>query len=79
MTVSPPTRGTRWRRTLCGGLPRLDVTRSSTVVEYVHHDLAGEPRTGEREVVGETIESARCHWCNAVDEVELVDRPAAGS
>ena len=33
----------------------------------------------ERNVVSETIESVRCRWCNAVDQVELVDRPGAGS
>ena len=57
----------------------FDVTRSSKVVEYVHLDLAGEPKVEDREVVSETIESVRCRWCNAVDQVELVDRPGAGS
>ena len=49
----------------------------SKVVEYVHLDLAGEPKVEEREVVSETIESVRCRWCNAVDQIELVDRPGA--
>src|SRR3954465_14478462 len=75
MTVPLPTASTRWRCTLCGNLPRFDVTRSSKVVEYVHLDLAGEPKVEEREVVSETIESVRCRWCNAVDQIELVDRP----
>ncbi|GGY84591.1 hypothetical protein GCM10010300_30810 [Streptomyces olivaceoviridis] len=79
MTVPLPTATTRWRCTLCGNLTRFDVTRSSKVVEYVHLDLAGEPTVEEREVVSETIESVRCRWCNAVDQVELVDRPGAGS
>lgn len=76
MTSVPlPTATTRWRCTLCGNLTRFDVTRSSKVVEYVHLDLAGEPKVEEREVVSETIESVRCRWCNAVDQIELVDRP----
>jgi len=79
MTVPLPTATTRWRCTLCGNLTRFDVTRSSKVVEYVHLDLAGEPKVEEREVLSETIESVRCRWCNAVDQVELVDRPGAGS
>ena len=79
MTVPLPTATTRWRCTLCGNLTRFDVTRSSKVVEYVHLDLAGEPKVEEREVVSETIESVRCRWCNAVDQVELVDRPGADS
>lgn len=78
-TVPSPTADTRWRCTLCGNLTRFDVTRSSKVVEYVHLDLAGEPTVEEREVVSETIESVRCRWCNAVDQIELVDRPGAGS
>ena len=79
MTVPLPTATTRWRCTLCGNLTRFDVTRSSKVVEYMHLDLAGEPKVEERQVLSETIESVRCRWCNAVDQVELVDRPGAGS
>ncbi|GLX48300.1 hypothetical protein Shyhy01_12500 [Streptomyces hygroscopicus subsp. hygroscopicus] len=79
MTVPQPTATTRWRCTLCGNLTRFDVTRSSKVVEYVHLDLAGEPTVEERQVVSETIESVRCRWCNAVDRVELVDRPGTDS
>ncbi|MGW7692455.1 hypothetical protein ACWGMA_26950 [Streptomyces asiaticus] len=78
MAVPLPTAQTRWRCTLCGNLTRFDVTRSTRAVEYVHLDLAGEPRVEEREVLGETIESVRCRWCNAVDQVELVDRPNTG-
>ncbi|WP_344633156.1 hypothetical protein [Streptomyces glaucosporus] len=77
MPVPRPNEGTRWRCTMCGNLTRFDVTRSSRVVEYVHLDLAGEPRVEEREVLSEQIESVRCRWCNAVDQVELVDRPSA--
>ncbi|MFE6776166.1 hypothetical protein [Streptomyces sp. NPDC057702] len=79
MAVPQPTAGTRWRCTLCGNLTRFDVTRSTRAVEYVHLDLAGEPSTEEREVVSETIESVRCRWCNAVDQIELVDRPGASA
>lgn len=77
MAVPTPTSVTRWRCTLCGNLTRFDVTRSSKVVEYVHLDLAGEPSVEERDVLDETIETVRCRWCSAVDEVELVDRPGA--
>ncbi|GAA1364644.1 hypothetical protein [Streptomyces beijiangensis] len=78
-TVPQATATTRWRCTLCGNLTRFDVTRSSKVVEYLHLDLAGEAKVEEREVVSETIESVRCRWCNAVDQIELVDRPDAAS
>lgn len=78
MAVPTPTPVTRWRCTLCGNLTRFDVTRSSKVVEYVHLDLAGEPKVEEQEVLDENIETVRCRWCAAVDEVELVDRPGAG-
>jgi hypothetical protein len=77
MTIPVPTADTRWRCTLCGNLTRFDVTKSSRVVEFVHLDLAGEPRVEEREVLAETLESVRCRWCNAVDQVELVARPDA--
>jgi hypothetical protein len=79
MTVPVPTAETRWRCTLCGNLTRFDVTRTARVVEYVHLDLAGEPKVEETEVLSETVESIRCRWCNAVDQVELVPRPDAES
>jgi hypothetical protein len=79
MTVPVPTAETRWRCTLCGNLTRFDVTRSSRVVEYLHLDLAGEAKVEEREVLSETLETIRCRWCNAVDQVELVPRPDAES
>lgn len=77
MSVPLPTEATRWRCTLCGNLTRFDVTRSSRVVEFVHLDLAGEPRVEERQVLSESVESVRCRWCNAENQVELVDRPGA--
>jgi hypothetical protein len=77
MPVPLPTATTRWRCTLCGNLTRFDVTRSSRVTEYVHLDLAGEPAVEETEVLAQTVESVRCRWCDAVDRVELVDRPGA--
>ncbi|MGW1839299.1 hypothetical protein [Streptomyces sp. BBFR2] len=77
MAVPLPTDRTRWRCTLCGNLTRFDVTRTSKVVEYTHLDLAGEPKVEEREVLSDAIESVRCRWCNAVDQIELVDRPGA--
>ncbi|MEV6673227.1 hypothetical protein [Streptomyces sp. NPDC051162] len=79
MGVPQPTDRTRWRCTLCGNLTRFDVTRTTKAVEYVHLDLAGAPRVEERDVVSETIESVRCRWCNAVDQIELVDRPGASA
>ena len=71
-----PTPTTRWRCTACGNLTRFDVVRSSRVREYVHVDLAGEPVVEEREVLRDEVEQVRCRWCDAVDRVELVDRPA---
>ncbi|KAA6222363.1 hypothetical protein CP973_10790 [Streptomyces albofaciens JCM 4342] len=79
MAVPMPTAGTRWRCTLCGNLTRFDVTRRSETVEYLHFDLAGEAKVEEREVRSESIESVRCRWCNAVDQIELVDRPGASA
>lgn len=75
MALSQPADGTRWRCTLCGNLTRFDVTRTSRVREYVHLDLAGEPAVEEREVLSDRVESIRCRWCDAVDRVELVERP----
>lgn len=74
-TVPLPTPATRWRCTRCGNLTRFDVRRSSTVREFVHLDLAGEPTVEEHDVIAETVESVRCRWCDAVDAVELVPRP----
>ena len=74
-----PTPTTRWRCVACGNLTRFDVVRSSRVREYVHVDLAGEPSVEEREVLRDEVEQVRCRWCDAVDRVELVDRPAAGA
>jgi hypothetical protein len=71
-----PTAVTRWRCTRCGNLTRFDVRRTSTVREFVHLDLAGEPSVEEREVLADTVESVRCRWCDAVDAVELVARPS---
>ncbi|MGW2600978.1 hypothetical protein [Streptomyces klenkii] len=79
MGVPQPTAGTRWRCALCGNLTRFDVTRTTKAVDFVHLDLSGELSVEEREVVSETIESVRCRWCNAVDQVELVDRPGANA
>jgi hypothetical protein len=72
-----PTSTTRWRCAACGNLTRFDVVRSSRVREYVHVDLAGEPAVEEREVLRDQVEQIRCRWCDAVDKVELVDRPVA--
>lgn len=78
MPVPVPTPETRWRCTLCGNLTRFDVTRSSRVVDYVHLDLAGEPRVEERAVLSETMDQIRCRWCDGVDSVVLVPRPHSG-
>lgn len=77
MTAPPPlSPTTRWRCRQCGNLTRFDVTRSSRTREFVHVDLAGEPAVEEREVLDERVESVRCRWCDGVDTVELVARPA---
>jgi hypothetical protein len=47
--------------------------------DYVHADLAGEPVIEEREVISEVVEHVTCRWCNALDAVEVVARPAAGA
>jgi hypothetical protein len=73
-----PTDTTRWRCTLCGNLTRFDVTRTTRATEFVHLDLSGAPSVEERTVLADTIEHVTCRWCNAVDQVELVDRPPAG-
>ncbi|MEU8514237.1 hypothetical protein AB0C76_21985 [Kitasatospora sp. NPDC048722] len=77
MTVPALTAETRWRCTLCGNLTRFDVTRTARVTEFLHFDLAGESKVEETQVLSETIETVRCRWCNAVDQVELVARPGA--
>ena len=79
MPVQPPTADTRWRCTLCGNLTRFDVTRSTRATEYVHVDLAGEAAVEERDVLSDVVEHVVCRWCKAVDQVELVPRPAAGA
>ncbi|HWG93552.1 MAG TPA: hypothetical protein VNU66_04925 [Mycobacteriales bacterium] len=79
MPVPSPDAGSRWRCTLCGNLTRFDVTRSTRAREYVHVDLAGEPAVEEREVLAEAVEHVTCRWCGAVDQVEVVPRPAAGA
>jgi hypothetical protein len=75
--VPLPTAETRWRCTLCGNLTRFDVLRRTRAREYVHLDLAGEPAVEEREVLEEVVEHVTCRWCKAVDQVEVVPRPAA--
>ncbi|WP_229847103.1 hypothetical protein, partial [Kitasatospora griseola] len=49
----------------------------SRVIDFVHFDLAGDSKVEETQVLSETVESVRCRWCNAVDQVELVARPGA--
>ncbi len=79
MNVPVPTATTRWRCAACGNLTRFDVTRSSRVVEYVHLDLAGQPRVEDRTVVDDVVEQVRCRWCDATDRIELVPRTDAGA
>lgn len=74
MTIPLPTPTTRWRCSACGNLTRFDVTRRSRVIEFVHLDLAGNPRVEERRVLDEEIEQVRCRWCDAVDRIEVVPR-----
>lgn len=79
MPVPLPTAETRWRCTVCGNLTRFDVTRSQRVLEYVHLDLAGEPKVEQRDLLAETIEQVRCRWCAGIDTVELVARPGSAA
>ena len=76
--VPRPGPDSRWRCTLCGNLTRFDVTRSTRAREYVHVDLAGSPVVEERELLVDTVEHVSCRWCNALDQVEVIPRPAAG-
>ena len=76
MATALPTSETRWRCTACGNLTRFDVVRTTKTREYVHADLAGEARVEESEVLAESIEQVTCRWCNGVNTIELVDRPA---
>lgn len=76
MTMATPGPTTRWRCTACGNLTRFDVLRAVRSRDYVHVDLAGEPVVEEREVLSEVAERVTCRWCNAVDAVEIVARPA---
>jgi hypothetical protein len=73
--VPIPTAATRWRCSLCGNLTRFDVTRTTRSREFVHLDLAGEPRVEEREVLADAVESVSCRWCGSGASVELVERP----
>lgn len=75
MAVSKPSETTRWRCAQCGNLTRFDVVRSSRVREFVHVDLAGEPRVEETHVLSESLEQVVCRWCGGQDTVGLVARP----
>ncbi|WP_067971262.1 hypothetical protein [Nocardiopsis trehalosi] len=77
MNISVPSDTQRWRCAQCGNLTRFDVTRSVRSRDYLHFELSGAHRVEESEVLGETVEQVRCRWCNAVDAVETIDRPAA--
>ncbi|GAB3205595.1 hypothetical protein ACQEU5_01245 [Marinactinospora thermotolerans] len=76
MSTTMPTDAQRWRCTQCGNLTRFDVTRTVRSRDYLHFDLSGDSRFEESETLSETVEQVRCRWCNAVDSVEVVDRPA---
>lgn len=68
---------TRWRCALCGNLTRFDVTTTARSKDYVHVDLSGEQVVESHDVLDEVVEHVACRWCGAVDQVELVPRPAA--
>lgn len=76
MPVAPPNADSRWRCTACGNLTRFDVVRTQRVREFVHADLAGDPVVEETESLSNVVEHVTCRWCGAVDQVELVPRPA---
>ncbi|PSK90563.1 hypothetical protein CLV63_12297 [Murinocardiopsis flavida] len=77
MSISVPTDTERWRCAQCGNLTRFDVTRTVRSRDYLHLDLSGASRVEESEVLAETVEHVRCRWCDAVDAVDVVPRPAA--
>jgi hypothetical protein len=77
--VPQPGPDSRWRCTLCGNLTRFDVTRTTRAQEYVHVDLSGRQVVEDRELLDDTVERVVCRWCRAVDAVEVVPRPAAGT
>jgi len=77
--VSQPGPDSRWRCTLCGNLTRFDVTRSTRASEYVHVDLSGNQVVEERTLQLDVVEHVSCRWCNAVDQVEVIARPAPGA
>jgi hypothetical protein len=79
MGTALPTGDTRWRCTACGNVTRFDVIRLTRAREFVHADLSGDARVEEREVLTESIEQVTCRWCNGVNTIELVARPAAAT
>jgi hypothetical protein len=79
MPTPLPTDESRWRCTACGNLTRFDVVRTTKTREFVHADLAGQARVEEREVIAEAIEQVTCRWCNGVNTIEVIARPAAAN
>ena len=79
MAVPMPTPATRWRCSQCGNLTRFDVVRSTRVREFVHLDLAGEPRVEETKLLAQAVEQVSCRWCAGTDTVEIVERVDAGT
>jgi hypothetical protein len=78
VAVPLPSDDTRWRCARCGNLTRFDVVRSRRTVEFWHLDLGGEVSVDQTEVLTEHVDQVRCRWCDGLDCVELVARPAAG-
>lgn len=74
MTAPLPDTTNRWRCAGCGNLTRFDVTRTRRTNEFWHFDLAGEPTVESTELLGETVESVTCRWCNRSDAIELISR-----
>lgn len=77
--VPQPGPDSRWRCTLCGNLTRFDVTRATRASEYVHVDLSGNQVVEERTVHHDVVDHVSCRWCHAVDQVEVIARPVAGT
>lgn len=77
--VPQPGPDSRWRCRLCGNLTRFDVTRSTRAEEYVHVDLSGNQVVESRTLLRDDVEHVSCRWCSAVDQVEVIARPTAGS
>lgn len=70
-----PDAESRWRCGACGNLTRFDVVRRTTLREFWHLDLSGEPAIEETVALSSQILEVTCRWCERSDSVALVPRP----